>query len=160
MKVCELEEARSDLHEINCKERGSVHELTLANRQLQLSEAALRDQLANSQQLHAQQRAELIKDAKSTSFIGKIFWQDTRETGLNTNLATVDGRFCPGHDRKRAELDSSSQRVTHLEAATQRSRDSERELTERCGELRASATLAWSAHPALARDTSTTQQGC
>ena len=92
MKVSELEAARNDLHETNCKERSVVHELTLNNRQLQLSEAALSDRLSASddqlRQLHS-------------------------------------------------ELDSSVQHVTQLESSLERSRDTERALTERCGELTA-----------------------
>jgi len=45
VKVTELEDARSDLHETNCKDRSLIHELTLNNRQLQLTDAALRDRL-------------------------------------------------------------------------------------------------------------------
>jgi len=59
VKVSELETAGNDLHETNCKERSKVHELTLANRQLQLSEAALRDKLATVEQQLLQQQLQL-----------------------------------------------------------------------------------------------------
>jgi len=45
VQVNELEDARSELHEANCKDRALIHELTFNSRQLQLSEASLRDRL-------------------------------------------------------------------------------------------------------------------
>jgi len=90
--VSELEEARSDLHDTNCRDRGVIHELTFNNRQLLLSEASLRDRLtASDNELH----------------------------------------------QLRVDLDSSTQRNTQLEASLQRARDTERRLTEQCGELEA-----------------------
>lgn len=89
-KVNDLEDARNDLHETNCRERSVVHELTLNNRQLQLNEASLRDRL----------------------------------TAADEQLRQL-----------RADLDSSTQRVTQLETSLQRAQGSERGLTERCGEL-------------------------
>jgi len=54
-----LEDARSDLHETNCKDHSVIHELTFNNRQLLLSEASLRDRLAASDDQLRQLRAEL-----------------------------------------------------------------------------------------------------
>jgi len=54
-----LEEARNDLHETNCKDRSVIHELTFNNRQLLLSEAALRDRLTASDEQLRQTRVEL-----------------------------------------------------------------------------------------------------
>ena len=57
--MSELEEARSELHETNCKDRGIIHELTFNNRQMMLTEASLRDRLTASDEQLGQIQAEL-----------------------------------------------------------------------------------------------------
>ena len=57
--MSELEEARSDLHETNCKDRSVIHELTFNNRQLMLTEASLRDRLTAADEQLGQIQAEL-----------------------------------------------------------------------------------------------------
>ena len=90
--MSDLEDARSDLHETNCKDRSVIHELTFNNRQLQLTEASLRDR-----------------------------------------LTAADEQLRQLHN----DLDSAVHRATQLEASLQRARDTERRLTERCGEMEA-----------------------
>lgn len=59
VQVTELEDARSDLHETNCRERSVIHELTFNNRQLQLTEASLRDRISAADDEIRQLRADV-----------------------------------------------------------------------------------------------------
>ena len=136
----DLEDARNDLHETNCKDRSIIHELTFNNRQLQLIEASLRERVtAADDQLrqlplshHRHHRHHLVLLALLLLVYCSFFFSARISYQLRQLRDDLDSSI---QRSTHLEADTSIQRSSHMEASLQRARDTERSLTERCGEL-------------------------
>ena len=117
--MSELEDARSDLHETNCKDRSIIHELTFNNRQLQLTEASVRDRLAAADDQLRQLRDDLDSTVqRATQLEASLQRARDTERSLTERCGGLDAELADWKCR----LDDALQVIDSKEAELRRAK--------------------------------------